>query len=392
MPLIDRIRETPEMADALERIRRSRQLLEDHLEQAEPFHGALRRQVMASVVHYSTKIEGNKLTREQVEAIIAGEAVEAPEKDRVEAIDYFQAMRWAQTRALDPEWRMSHETILTLHFLVGQNLGRDYTPLGRYRERQNTVSDRRSGAVIFWPPRPEEVRPLMQEFVEWCRRQENSGLDPYIVNALAHINFVAIHPFSDGNGRVARVICSLLMMRDGYRAQAFYSLEEYFGANWHEYAQQIERCLGPRWDPGRVDASSWVEWYLNAVARQVSDAEARIRRLIGTFDVIFAGFHVDEFSATRQAVAVWQVIEDGSVTNRSYRLAVGVSAKTASDELGALARAGYLDAVGRARGAHYLAGPKVRAWGELDRLIELLDTDGVEALMRHLSEPDGRLF
>ncbi|MEY2449684.1 MAG: hypothetical protein QOH79_3160, partial [Acidimicrobiaceae bacterium] len=124
------------MDQTIKRITGSRLMLESHLQEAEPFHGAIKRQVMASVVHYSTKIEGNRLTREQVEAIIAGEAIEAPEKDKVEATNYLQAMRWAQTRAVDPEWRMTHETVLTLHFLVSQNLGSDYEPLGRYRERQ----------------------------------------------------------------------------------------------------------------------------------------------------------------------------------------------------------------------------------------------------------------
>jgi Fic family protein len=58
---------------------------------------------MAAVVHYSTAIEGNILTRDQVESIIAGEATEAPERDRVEALNYYRAMRWAQSRSQDPD-------------------------------------------------------------------------------------------------------------------------------------------------------------------------------------------------------------------------------------------------------------------------------------------------
>lgn len=69
----------------------------------------------------------------------------------------------------------------------------------------------------------------VSEFVEYVRQRSDRGTDPYIVNALAHLNFVAIHPFSDGNGRVTRLLCSLLMMREGYRAQAFWSLEQFLG-------------------------------------------------------------------------------------------------------------------------------------------------------------------
>ena len=98
---------------------------------AEP-PGVIRRQVLAATVHYSTSIEGNVLSRDQVESIIAGEAVEAPHKDRTEALNYHRAMRWAQTRSQDPGWRLSNETILTLHFMTGTELGKDYEPLGNY--------------------------------------------------------------------------------------------------------------------------------------------------------------------------------------------------------------------------------------------------------------------
>src|SRR4029450_5311191 len=119
----------------------ARGLLERHLEQPEPWHGVIRRQVLAAVVHFSTAIEGNVLTRDQVESIIAGEAIEAPQKDRTEALNYFRAMRWSQTRSQDSNWRMTHETVLTLHFMVGTELGPAYEPLGQYRHAQNTVQD-----------------------------------------------------------------------------------------------------------------------------------------------------------------------------------------------------------------------------------------------------------
>ena len=340
---------------------------------------------MASVVHYSTKIEGNRLSREQVEAIIAGEAIEAPEKDKVEATNYLQAMKWCQARATDPDWRMSHETILTMHFLIGQNLEEDYAPLGRYRERQNNVSDRRSGAVIYWPPRPEDVRTLMGEFVDWCRRAPDSDMHPHIVNALAHLNFVALHPFSDGNGRVARVLCSLLMMRDGYRAQAFYSLEEYFGVNWRQYATQIEGVLGPRWDPGRIDCTTWVERYLDAVATQVAQAEQSLRRAIATLAVVYAGFAVDNVQGGRRALAVWLAVRDGQVTNRTYRLATSVSQKTASEELRSLTEIGYLTATGRGRGVKYLLGDKVKAWGDYEQLVEIAEQRGADGVVEEIN-------
>ena len=243
--LVDRCEQTPAMARSLARIDEARSLLEAHLDRPEDWQGVIRRQVLAAVVHYSTAIEGNILTRDQVESIIAGEAIEAPERDRVEALNYYRAMRWAQSRSQDPDWRLTHETILTLQFMVGTDLGPDYEPLGQYRRDQNTVQDRGSGDVIYWPPRPPDVPDLMNELIDWVRRRTDGQMDPHIVNALIHLNLVAIHPFSDGNGRVARLLCSLLMMREGYRAQSFWSLEQYLGEHSEAYGAAIAEALGP---------------------------------------------------------------------------------------------------------------------------------------------------
>lgn len=372
---------TPRMTQALERIAACRDLLETHLSDAEPWHGAIRRQVMASVVHYSTKIEGNKLTREQVESVIAGETIEAPEKDKTEAINYLRAMQWAQTRAEDPTWRLSHESITTLHFLIGQHLGGDYAPLGKYREDQNQVSDRNTGQVIYWPPRPADVRELMDEFVEWARALSQAGMDPYIANALMHLIFVAIHPFSDGNGRVARVLCSLFMVREGYKAQAFYSLEEYFGVNWEEYGQGIEKALGPRWSPAHADCSEWIEWYLEAVAEQVAQAENVVRRTVAQVGVIAVAMAVEGSGApSRSLLAVWLAVRDGQVTNRSYRSAIDVSAKTASNDLRLLMDARYLNRIGERRGAKYVLGSRLNGL-DYEALVERWMTEGSQPVV-----------
>lgn len=362
---------TDRMTEALRRISACRELLDEYLADTEPWHGAIRKQVMASVVHYSTKIEGNRLTREQVEAVIAGEVIEAPEKDKTEAVNYLRAMEWARTRADDPGWHLSHDTLTTLHFLVGQNLGTDYEPLGKYREHQNTVSDRATGQVIYWPPRPEDLRSVLDEFVEWARSLSDADTDPYIANALVHLIFVAIHPFSDGNGRVARTLCSLLMMREGHKAQAFYSLEEYFGVNWEAYGKQIERALGPRWKPAAVDCTPWIEWYLEAIAVQVAQAAHHIARIMAEIGVMALQMYAaGDAISPKTLIALWLARRDGQITNRTYRNAVDVQSKTASQHLQRLVHAGYLTQIGQRRGAHYVLGEKTKDW-KFDRLVDI---------------------
>lgn len=385
------------MADSLRDIDASRTLLEQHLQEPEDWHGVIRRQVMAAVVHYSTAIEGNQLTRDQVESIIAGEAIEVPQKDRTEALNYFRATKWAQTRSLDPSWKLTHETILTLHFMVGTELGSDYEPLGQYRHGQNNVQDRRTGEPIYWPPRTDEVIPLMTEFVELTRRRSDGDTNPYVVNALAHLNFVAVHPFSDGNGRVARLLCSLLMMREGYKAQAFWSLEQFLGEHALDYGKVLAQTLGPRWDPERADATGWIEWYLNAVAAQVQDAEERMRHSMAQFSSVMAGLaHSDKLPPdpkmfARTVIPVWLAIIGGSLTRRQLARYSSVSEETLSRDLKRLTTAGVLKSVGRGRGAHYIPGPVVQGWGPFEELVKVAKSGGTPAVSQHLSASTDQL-
>jgi Fic family protein len=383
--LIERYDHTDDMAECLASIDKARQLLESHLVGPELWHGVIRRQVMAAVVHYSTAIEGNVLTRDQVESIIAGETIEVPEKDRTEALNYYKAMRWSQSRAQDAEWQLSSESILTLQFMVGSDLGGSYEPLGRYREGQNTVEDRRTGEVIYWPPRATDMRPLMDELVEWIRRRSDGLTSPYVVNALAHLNFVAIHPFSDGNGRVARLLCSLLMMREGYKAQAFWSLEQFLGEQAVDYGSVLAETLGPRWRPDQVLATDWIRWYLSAVAAQVSASERRMRRSLAEVAAVIGAMSAssdmpsDPKMYARFVMPVWLVLTapDRSLARRRLSRYVNVSTQTLARDLQHLKQQGLLTSSGRGRGAHYVPGPVVLSWGNFDQLVDLAEAVGL---------------
>lgn len=388
--LIERYEHTTRMALALESITEARQLLESHLSEPEEWHGVIRRQVLAAVVHYSTAIEGNVLTRDQVESIIAGEAIEVPEKDRTEALNYYRAMRWAQTRSQDPGWRVSHETILTLHFMVGADLGRDYEPLGQYRHGQNTVQDKRTGEAIYWPPRTEEVKHLMGELVEWIRHRSDGDTNPYIINALAHLNFVAIHPFSDGNGRVGRLLCSLLVMREGYKAQAFWSLEQFLGEHAVDYGQALAQTLGPRWRPDLVIATEWVEWYLEAVRTQVTQAERRLRRAMAEFTTVVTGLSVGGAvgpgtkSISRAVIPVWLAVTGGNVTRRQLARYISASEETLGRDLRRMCDLGYLMREGSGRASRYRPGWRTQAWGNFEELVELSLDRGPEVVRQRL--------
>lgn len=232
----------------------------------------MERQVMAARVHFSTKIEGNPLSLPQVETVLRGEPVSFPENDRQEILNYYEAVRYARSVATASSPRLNEDTIREIHCRVTQSLRDDDTPYnpGRYREGQNFVR-------TFRPPPAEHVEALMDEYVRWLNTSQ--GLHPYCKAALAHINFIAIHPFWNGNGRTARVIETLILYLANYKSPALVSLEEYFGMDDQSYHKAIEKAVGNVYDPAAHDVTSWVEYYLHAYLVQASEALDKHRRL-----------------------------------------------------------------------------------------------------------------
>ena len=211
----------------LDELQRARETLDRYQDAPDAYMGDLRRHAIALSVHYSTRIEGNTLTLEQVESLLRGRQIAAPVSQQQEALNYREAMQYAQVVANAASPRITEETVKTIHFLVTKSLPGGYNP-GQYRFVQNFVINSATQRSLFRPPPPDRVQPLMEEYVQWLNTPRE-GLPPYYRAALAHLNFVAIHPFDDGNGRTARIVEALVLYLAGYRSQELVSLEAYFG-------------------------------------------------------------------------------------------------------------------------------------------------------------------
>ena len=245
--------ETFASRDYTGRLYKLRERLEPYSALSDGHTTQLRRHVLAKSVHYSTRIEGNTLTLAQVQSVVAGEEVAAPAEQVQEAQNYKEAISYVQSLVADGATVVTEETIKTMHFLVSKGLV-GYDP-GRYRTDQNYVVDRNSGRRVFLPPPPDKVPGLMRELVEWVNTAPH--LDDVYRAGLAHLNFVASHPFADGNGRAARILETLLLYKGGFRGVDLISLEEYFGLDTRRYYEAIAGSLGPVYSPP-CDTSKWV--------------------------------------------------------------------------------------------------------------------------------------
>jgi Fic family protein len=274
-----RYRITDAVAEALLDIGRARGAVESHswsplVEEEIRFKARLRS------THHSTRIEGNRLTLAEAEEVVQGRGVAfaGRQRDVAEVERYWNALAQVQ------EWAeqgspITEELVRKLHAMVDKGARRRPTP---HRLAQNFVTDSTTGHIIYAPPEAQDVPSLMADLVAWTSEATHKGTPAApIVAALAHYQFVTIHPFMDGNGRTARLLATLVLHRAGLGLRGFYSLEEYHARNLEEYYGQLATHPDHNYYSGRadVDLTPWVEYFTRGVARVFGVAAAEALRL-----------------------------------------------------------------------------------------------------------------
>ena len=311
--------------------------------------GRLRRDLEAEAVAASTSMEGVPVTVEEVHHILAGDRpARTREEDAALVRGYRDAMSFVLRRADDTAFKWARELLIGLHDrILAGNWG---AGAGRLRIGPAQLIDNRTGELVFQPPPPEDV----PELVDRACSVIEKGLEHAAIGAAwIHVAVAAIHPFTDGNGRAARVVASLAMYRGGFKLPEFTSLEEWWGRHLSEYYSSF-RCLGNTFDPN-ADVTPFIRAHLEAQLHQVRalDLRERVQQRVWTAveeAVTAAGLD------PRCSNAVWDAFFSRSVTPRYYRSLADVSVATATKDLAAVVAAGLLRPVGRARSRTYHAG------------------------------------
>jgi Fic family protein len=168
---------------------------------------------------------------------------------------------------------LTEELIRRIHALVeGKARPRSY------REGQNMIRDSETGGLVYLPPEAGDVPALMEGLVTWIRQAEAERLPPPLIAALAHYQFVTIHPYYDGNGRTARLLATFLLQRDGYGLNGFLSLEEEHARDLAAYYRSLAVHPHHNYYEGRdtADLTSWVEYFLTVLAAAFTSAKEEV--------------------------------------------------------------------------------------------------------------------
>lgn len=235
-----------------------------------PWLPALQRDTAARLAHSSTAIEGNPLALPEVEALARGGDTGAPSKDALEVKNHLAAMRWIWSKKAGAS--VTEKELLHLHeLLTGKIL--DPEQAGRYKAKPNRVIDH-AGRTIYTPPGPDRAKPLTQELLSWISGAEAARHHPAIVNGVAHHRLVSIHPFADGNGRIARALGVWLLYARGFDTQHLFALDEYYEADRQRYYDKIQQARDLD-----DDLSLWLEYSAEGVVETLEKTRGRIMSL-----------------------------------------------------------------------------------------------------------------
>src|SRR3984893_1173216 len=340
----------------LEELDELRRHLAQHLgDSAQPWTGALRRLAAAEATVGSTSIEGYGASLEDTVEIIAGRhpSSTSDETQRIIAA-YAQAMDRVAVLAEDDRFAWSSQTILELHFLVCHP--QPEARPGRLRDGSVIVT-RGLARDPYRAPSPSDVPALINEVATWLGSGDLAR-HPVVRAAMGHLNLVSIHPFLDGKGRVARIVQSLVLAKEGLLRPELVSIEPYLGRHTREYYAILEEGQGPAFDPRR-DASAWVEFCIEA---HVFEATERRRWL----EIAYARHDFCERLAREEAypermvIALDQALPGLPVTNADCRREAAIAGPTATQDLQRLRRDGWLDQEGGGRSIRYVAGRKLK--------------------------------
>jgi Fic family protein len=316
--------------------------------------GSLRREVRATSIESSASIEGFSVSPGEALALTSGRrSADRDEESRQAVACYARAMDHVGTMAGDPAFRWLDRVILDLHF-DACCFQRD-KDAGLWRTGPVGVTGP-GGTLEYRGPDESEVVPLMAEVVAWLAEGDLEA-DVVVRAAMAHLHVASVHPFRDGNGRVSRIVQSLVLAREGLASPEFFSIEEYLGSHTPDYYAALREAQGGSYQPHR-DASGWVGFCVEAhIAQarqrlaQIERAAVRSRHLEGLVDA--------RAWPERLVIALEQSIHAGS-DRGSYGGEAEVSPATASADFRRLLDAGLVVQRGRGRNIGYVASESLR--------------------------------
>ncbi len=309
---------------------------------------ALKRIATIESVGSSTRIEGVKLTDDEIERLLSGLDVSSfRSRDAEEVAGYADLMEMVFESYADIP--LTENTIRQLHGVLLKYSHKDERHRGNYKTLSNSVeafdAEGRSLGVVFETATPFDTPRLMEALVSWTNEAtEKKEHHPLLMIAVFVVRFLAIHPFQDGNGRLSRALTTLLLLRAGYKYVPYSSLERIVEDNKDEYYKALRRAQSTL-DRDESRLIDWLTFFVRTLHRQkeVLDRKVKQEKLMAPLPPL-----------SEKIMGI--VREHGRVTVREARAITQAKRSTIKQHLKQLVKAGHLTRRGQGRGSWYEKG------------------------------------
>ena len=313
----------------------------------------LRKVATIESIGSSTRIEGAKLSDAQVETLLSDIKMKSfQSRDEQEVAGYAEAMdlvfqAWEDMPITENHIRQLHQTLL-------RHSTKDERHRGDYKTLDNHVvafgPDGEELGVVFATTSPFDTPREMEALVTWVQKAiREEAFHPLLVVGIFIVKFLAIHPFQDGNGRLSRVLTTLMLLRAGYAYVPYASLESVVEENKSQYYNALRRTQKtldsePDWEP-------WIGFFLRALKKQTSILEERVEdekeAQITTDELHPLSEEILDLFETAKRLTLSQVVE-----------ATGANRNTIKVRMRELVSDGYIEQHGKARATWYSLGAK----------------------------------
>ena len=317
--------------------------------------GFLRRNTFARAMQGSNSIEGIKANLAEAIDIIDDEKPDTIEEETARALfSYRISMTYILRTHNDPYFEINSQLIRSLHYMM---LNYDLTKMpGQWRPGPVYVVREENGERVYEAPDSNLVPSLMLELVDQINNPTIS--DPVVRAAMAHLNLTMIHPFKDGNGRMARALQTLVLAHEGILSPVFCSIEEWLGRNTQAYYTILATVGEGSWNPNH-SALPWVQFCLIAHYQQALTILKRNNEIGNTWNEIEK--ICDSFGLPERAQSALMDAAFGyRVKNHKYREENEISDVVASRDFKKLCDVGLFEPVGEKRGRYYRASKDLR--------------------------------
>jgi len=318
--------------------------------------GVLRRNTFARAIQGSNSIEGYLVTAEDAMAAAEGEEPLTAEHESWLAVTgYRNAMTYVLQLARDSNLTFNDGHIRGLHFMMMHHDLAKHP--GNWRPGPIYVRDEAKRENVYEGPAADTIAKLMPELISYLNGKEDSA-SVLVKGAMAHLNLVMIHPFSDGNGRMARCLQTLVLARHGVVDPMFASIEEYLGRNTEDYYGVLAEVGKGAWHP-KNDTRAWIRFNLKAHYRQAATVLRRTRMISKLWDELEREIKSRSLP-DRSIFALSDAATGYRVRSAHYRHLADVSPIVASRDLRAMVETGLLVSSGERRGRVYVASDSIR--------------------------------